>query len=343
MRARTTGGLLVALVFLFACAVLGASRPKLALTFEDTSLDAGVVLLRQTVCRAFWLRNQGKREVSISLKTSPQLEARASSYRLRPGDTGSVVATLKPREQAGRIWAAISVYTNDPAQPRIDLSLTGEAKTLSEIRPVIKFEEVNFDFGRIRQGKWVEHVFHFRNDGGTDLELLQAHSSCGCTVADFTKVVAPGKWGEVRVTFDSQGKRGYQIHTVMISSNDLEQPLVSLTLRGDVVETILHDPEILFFRTIAPAERYVGKIRVWHADKEIIRIGKVTPSSPSLKVGAITPSEGGRVWEIEVIVGPGLPLGRFYERLEIEVLDREAYYLQVTVNGNIAARPPPAQ
>jgi len=335
--------LVIALCALLSGGLLEAARAGPPLKFEKTSLDFGGVLRGHAVCRVFWVQNVGQKTLSLKLKSSrPDLEARVSNSVLRPGDSGNVVAALGPQETAGRLWAAISVYTSDPAQPRIDLSLTGEVKSGSQFQPVLKFEETEFDFGEIKEGARVEHVFRFRNLGEEDLAILGARPSCGCTVASFTKAVAPGGSGEVRVEFDSQGKRGYQIQNVAVSSNDAKQPTVMLRLRGNVSTTIAHSPELLFFGTIGQEERYVGKIRVWHSEGKPIRLGKLTPSSPSLKVGAVTPSEGERVWEIEVTAGPGLPVGRFYQNLEIEVLGEPATSIGVVVNGNIRATDKPA-
>src|SRR5690606_37497406 len=59
--------------------------------------------------------------------------------------------------------------------------------------PVITFEESSFDFGTIDQGTNVEHVFKFKNTGDAPLMIVNAKSSCGCTVPEYTKEpVAPG-------------------------------------------------------------------------------------------------------------------------------------------------------
>jgi hypothetical protein len=97
-----------------------------------------------------------------------------------------------------------------------------------------KFEELEFDFGTIAEGKIVEHVFNFVNDGQAPLVISNVTASCGCTTPDYTKTpVNPGETGFVKVAFNSTGKPGTQAPTVSIQANT--SPNVNrLRLKGNV-------------------------------------------------------------------------------------------------------------
>ncbi|MGO3183488.1 MAG: DUF1573 domain-containing protein [Aequorivita sp.] len=85
--------------------------------------------------------------------------------------------------------------------------------------PVMTFEEGQFDFGTIDQGTNVEHVFKFKNTGDAPLMIVNAKSSCGCTVPEYTKEsVAPGDSGEMLVKFNGSGQNQVS-KTVTISAN----------------------------------------------------------------------------------------------------------------------------
>ncbi len=85
--------------------------------------------------------------------------------------------------------------------------------------PVMTFAETEFDFGTIDQGAPQEHVFTFTNTGDADLIIVDAKSSCGCTVPEFTKEpVAPGASGEMLVKFNGTGKNQVS-KTVTITAN----------------------------------------------------------------------------------------------------------------------------
>mgnify|MGYP000561625737 CR=1 FL=1 len=85
--------------------------------------------------------------------------------------------------------------------------------------PVITFTEKEFDFGTIDQGTKVEHVFKFKNTGDAPLVIVNAKSSCGCTVPTYPKEpVAPGAEAELLVKFNGSGKNQVS-KTVTITAN----------------------------------------------------------------------------------------------------------------------------
>lgn len=72
-----------------------------------------------------------------------------------------------------------------------------------------KFVDTTFDFGNIKDGDNVQHIFRFKNTGKGPLSISKVEASCGCTTPDWTKeVIPPGGEGKVTATFDSKGKGG---------------------------------------------------------------------------------------------------------------------------------------
>ncbi|WP_242921449.1 DUF1573 domain-containing protein [Pontibacter liquoris] len=104
----------------------------------------------------------------------------------------------------------------------------------SENAPIITFEENEFDFGTIKQGQVVEHVFSFTNTGKTPLIIENASASCGCTVPEPpTEPIAPGQKSSISVKFNSAGKMGQQMPTVTIRANT-EPNLTKISMKGTV-------------------------------------------------------------------------------------------------------------
>ncbi|MBF9253188.1 DUF1573 domain-containing protein [Pontibacter sp. 172403-2] len=106
----------------------------------------------------------------------------------------------------------------------------------SENAPVITFENPEYDFGTIKQGEVIEHVFTFTNTGKSPLIIENASASCGCTVPEPpTEPIAPGETGSINVKFNSAGKMGQQYPTVTVRANT--QPnLTKISMKG-VVES----------------------------------------------------------------------------------------------------------
>ena len=91
----------------------------------------------------------------------------------------------------------------------------------NEDLPVMSFERAEHDFGTIKEGDVVETSFAFTNTGKSDLIILDARGSCGCTVPEYPKntPIAPGETREIKVKFDSANKPGNQTKTVTLTNN----------------------------------------------------------------------------------------------------------------------------
>lgn len=99
---------------------------------------------------------------------------------------------------------------------------------------VIQFQETEFDFGKIKEGDKVEHVFKFKNTGDVPLILTAVQPSCGCTASDYTKdPVAPGGEGTISLTFDSNGKPGPVNKTATVKAN-IEGGQTLISFKGNV-------------------------------------------------------------------------------------------------------------
>jgi hypothetical protein len=99
--------------------------------------------------------------------------------------------------------------------------------------PTMKFDEMDYNFGTIKQGESVTHIFKFKNDGKEPLIINTAVGSCGCTVPEYPKEpIRPGGSDEIKVTFNSTGKSGPQDKTVTITY-DTDKTIV-LHMRGTV-------------------------------------------------------------------------------------------------------------
>lgn len=99
----------------------------------------------------------------------------------------------------------------------------------------MEFEEEVFNFGTIKEGEVVEHVFKFKNTGDFPVVLAQVSASCGCTTPTYTSTpVKPGESGEISVKFDSNGQVGQQQKIITIASN-AEKPVTTVQLKGEVV------------------------------------------------------------------------------------------------------------
>lgn len=102
--------------------------------------------------------------------------------------------------------------------------------------PVIKFDDLNYDFGIVKQGENLEHIYKFTNNGEGALIITSVQPSCGCTgvVMDEKKEFAQGEEGEIKITFNTQGRQGVNTKTVTVNTNDPANPVMTLTFKCEI-------------------------------------------------------------------------------------------------------------
>lgn len=100
----------------------------------------------------------------------------------------------------------------------------------------IEVEPKSWDFGKISQGDTVNCVFHIRNRGSSDLQLLKVRSTCGCTLVKVsTGTMKPGDEREVEVSFNSKGYYNDVNKYMYVDSDDPVSPNITLTLTGKII------------------------------------------------------------------------------------------------------------
>lgn len=116
------------------------------------------------------------------------------------------------------------------------LTMALAAVVMMAQQPVITFNELEHDFGKIHEedGR-VTTIFTFKNDGMAPLILQNVKASCGCTTPEFTKeAVNPGETGEITVTYNPNGRPGTINKTITVTSNASE-PTIKLKIKGEVI------------------------------------------------------------------------------------------------------------
>lgn len=109
------------------------------------------------------------------------------------------------------------------------------ASQSSDKQAVIKFDKEEHDFGTLLQGEVVSYSFHFTNTGNMPLIISEVGSSCGCTVGEYPREpIAPGKTGDIKVTYNSSGHHGFQSRYLTVMSNT-NPAKTTLRIKGKVL------------------------------------------------------------------------------------------------------------
>jgi hypothetical protein len=102
-------------------------------------------------------------------------------------------------------------------------------------KAILTFREYEHQFGKVDEGEKVGCIFTFENTGTSDLVILAATTTCGCTVPEYDrKPVSPGETGKLEVIFDTSGRNGVQSKVITIRSN-ASNPVVLLKITAEVI------------------------------------------------------------------------------------------------------------
>jgi hypothetical protein len=124
------------------------------------------------------------------------------------------------------LLAAVLITTSCKEEAKKDTGATpAQAGMLQEKMDSTKFTTMQWldsvkDFGKITEGQKLEVLFRFKNTGDKPLVIESVRPGCGCTVADPPKEpIAPGEEGEIKGSFDSNGKNGMQHKSIYVMAN----------------------------------------------------------------------------------------------------------------------------
>ena len=100
---------------------------------------------------------------------------------------------------------------------------------------LISFDKKEYDFGTVNEGDVVKTTFKVTNAGQTDLIIINAQPSCGCTVPTWPRTpIKPGDTADINVKFNTSGKPNRQSKTITLTTNT-ESGREILTLKGSVI------------------------------------------------------------------------------------------------------------
>jgi hypothetical protein len=99
----------------------------------------------------------------------------------------------------------------------------------------IKFDEKEFDFGKIAVGESVDYTFTFENVGEHPLLIHSVKAGCGCTIPEnWPKFpVLPGETGKIDVEFVSKNAGKTKKYISVIANT--RPAAIRLYLKGEVI------------------------------------------------------------------------------------------------------------
>lgn len=109
-------------------------------------------------------------------------------------------------------------------------------KVDAPVSEILSMTELEFNFGKIPQGKPVTHIFEVKNNGKDTLKISNVQASCGCTTPEWErdKAIAPGKSTNIKVGYNAASE-GPFTKFITISYNDNQSK--QIYIKGEVWKT----------------------------------------------------------------------------------------------------------
>jgi len=126
-----------------------------------------------------------------------------------------------------------------------------------------------FDMGTVDRGQAAQKKVILKNTGSDTLILGQVEVSCGCTGTVVSNSrIAPGKTGELLISFNSSGYSGEVHKSVTVNSNAADNPRTLIEFTTTVVEEVILEPRALYFRNSEMGKVDTFSVTVKNVGKE---------------------------------------------------------------------------
>lgn len=220
-----------------------------AIRFKSKFMNLGTITTKEPVTKTFDIYNQSNDTVNfldhsihgdfIRIKVLPS--------QLAPKEKAEIVLTYAPKKRAdlGFLNDQLVLFTDELENSNKSLNVVitileyfppMTEKELAKA-PHIQFNEEEYDFESVNQGDSLLYTFQFQNTGGSPLNIRKIKSSCDCTITEADKKdIAAGEWGEIKIIFDTQNRRGPQIKRITLFTNDPTAPAKDLIIKAYVKE-----------------------------------------------------------------------------------------------------------
>lgn len=137
---------------------------------------------------------------------------------------GKVSDDLKSKKQ--------SVYSAAASEARKVEIIWVEQTLPGDSNAIIVFQNTTHKFGDLPVNSEVETIFKFTNSGEKPLFIEDVQTDCDCIEAHYSfDPVPPGESAEIRVFFNTTGRKGLQFHGLVVTTNG-KTPEHKLFIRG---------------------------------------------------------------------------------------------------------------
>jgi hypothetical protein len=216
-------------------------------------------------------------------------------------------------------------------------------------KPVVEVDELVYDFDRVKNKTMdMRHAFVLRNKGNATLQVTDAVPSCKLCVfiESLPDPIPPGGSGEVAVRWNVEMYDDDTFRrSVTVRTDDPDRPELVFAITGKVVQPLLVTPRELVMNAVPSGRPVTVNVRLdaYFVDElhlsdvelleeetkayfnvEVVRLD-ADDLAPSARSGA----------EVVITLKPGLPLGRFSQKIHFTTNVEENSDVTIPIDGTV--------
>lgn len=211
--------------------------------------------------------------------------------------------------------------------------------------PKLEVPEKILDKGIVAKGDVVEANFKLVNEGTETLVVKSVRPTCGCTVADYDREIAPGGTGWVKSKLDTADFSGPVSKSILVMTNDPQDPTVSLVIKAEVKPYVEVLPRPLIRFNALQHEQLTEKVTIVSGDGSTdFKVTGVDSSVPYLKASVRQldkeeqiPGKPAPQYEVALALTEDAPMGPVNAQLSVHTDHPKAKTVLIKVYGVVRA------
>lgn len=301
--------------------------PKIS--FNEPNHNFGKVFRGSKVEHVFRFKNEGKGTLKIE-KTRSSCGCTAaiiSEKTIVPNEFGEVKVTFSTQSSSGKVTKRVTIYSNDPDNPKYKLSVTGTVVEEVVVKPK------RLDFSRTPHGKGSSKKISVKSVTDLKLEIKKIESTN--PNVSTTLIESSKKDGYViNAVLKNDADFGRINGNIYIFTNSKKQEKITIPFFGEVIGDLSVYPPRISLGVISQKREMVfpAFAIVYNKDVKVERV-EVTPDFIDT---AITETKSSRkTYKIETIIKKDSPAGKVNGNLKIFTNSKKQPVIDIPVIGKI--------
>ena len=323
--------LLPLFLFLSSCASLTPLPPQPHMAFEELDYDFGIAGPGDRITHIFKFTNTGSEPLQITrVSTSCGCTAALLSKKeISPGSSGEIRTVFETKRFEGEQETTITVHSNDPDDPKIELTIIGTIKRDVAVVPQ------GINFGDVEKGKAVTSRVRLLQLSQNKLVLHRIEVNekyLNATTSRFREENSRGI--NIDITLKSEAQVGALNEVITLHTNLKRRPRIDVPVWANILGRIQVQPEILSLGTISKGGKISQPITVSSSNRKRFHVLKITCDLPFIHLQSSVDKKN-NVVKISGTIDKVSPAGRLSGRIDIYTDDPDQRVIHVPVYGVI--------